>query len=483
MLTLSPIDWLIFLGVPFSAWLLGYLRRGQTTGWRGYFLASGMLPTSNVAANYVGANVTFTTIFLLLCNEAYRRGAAVFCVPIFWFAGSLLFTKMYHHLRPHLKDGKTLHQALCDGYGSQAIQKWASLWTIVAFIGTVGLEFYGASLFLQWAGFARLSSLTLALILAFLCSIFTYSAGLRGIGVADYVLDGAVVACCFVLVALLFMPNRGSVSVGTVPVIPPLADSIVFVVAMAVLFIPFQFCVLDSWQRCAAWQKKTDSPGRWLLLGALVLSACYSVPILIGLKMRTEGLLVPDGEHPLGAFLEARAPGPFWRGLIFAGFISAVFSTADELLNCASLTLLFDVFRIPRSLDDQENGGRKKRVVASGQFYTGLFAFVSALVVLLCMWLAKPISELALAVFSGQIVFAVPLFLQFWFPRKPLKMGTPAVIAMFLAFVAGVSLVVTSWIVKDPTLADAAPIGSFFVALTTLGIAMAVSRVPAGETQ
>ena len=96
-MTLAPWDWIIIIGCVATSWLLGRKARDPST-WRGYFLASGQMGGLSVGATYVGANLTFTSIFLILSEEAYRRGLVVLCIPVFWILGTLVFVKVYPRL-------------------------------------------------------------------------------------------------------------------------------------------------------------------------------------------------------------------------------------------------------------------------------------------------------------------------------------------------------------------------------------------------
>lgn len=151
-------------------------------------------------------------------------------------------------------------------------------------------------------------------------------------------------------------------------------------------------------------------------------------------------------------------------GITFAGFLSAVLSTADELLNCAALTLVFDVMGVSRDIGEVPTA-KQRRIVASGQFYTSVFSVLAAALAVVALWYEKPISDLALAVFSGQVVFAVPLFVSFLWPNWARQIAPAAVVAMGASFVSAVAAVGTSWVIEDHQYADGAPIASFAVSI------------------
>ena len=417
-MTFTPIDWFILVSVPAIAWIIGQRSRRVGT-WRGYFLANSTLSNTNAGAAYVGANLTFTAIFLLLSEEAYKRGAIVFCVPLFWVVGTIATHVLYPRLRKFFKTGTTLHQALGEVFGSMGLQQWAAIWTIVAFIGTIGLEFYGGIRLLEWANLPFLRAESLALLLAFLVGAFTVMGGFRGIAVADRFLDAVMFLALGVLLFFLFQVGaqsnthdwsaalRGPNQIG---------DNVLFLVGMAILFIPFQLCLLDTWQRFGSAEGNKEMPPKWLLIGGFALAFAYCVPILIGIFVRAELLLAHGTDHPLKVFLDTAHLPAGLIGIVFAGFLAAIFSTADELLNCCALSWLFDWAKIPRS-DPGRTEANEKQIVLSGQCYTSIFAVIAGLVAA-CAAHGRGISDLAIAIFSGQVLFAIPLIFLMFRPRS-----------------------------------------------------------------
>lgn len=466
-------DWLIFLGVPVIAWVIGSRSRGNSNSWRGYFLARGNLNTTSVAAVYFGANLTFTTIFLILSEETYMRGPWVFSVPIFWVVGTIVFIYVYPWLKPFINHGMTLHQALGGTFQSRSLQRWASLWTILAFVGTVTLEFYGGIRLLQWTHLPLFVDVSLALLLAFVVGLFTVTGGFRGIAAADIFLD--IVALAGTVLLLVFMlrsdlsPTLDVVNTSSLLAPQPaLVDNIFFAIGMGIIFIPFQLCTLDTWQRLGGWQKRNESPKKWLLSGSILLALAYCVPILIGMHVRSTGAAIPIQSHALKVFLDNAHITPGLLGLVFAGFVAAIFSTADELLNCCGLSLLFDTFQIQRDKPERSEV-EEMRLVSSGKFYTTLFGFVSAMIALLAMKYGRQISDISLAVFSGQVVFTLPLIFVLFAPQLCPRLARAAMASMLFSFVAAIVAVIIGWVMNAKVICDAAPLLALSVGIITFG--------------
>ncbi len=482
----TPIDWLIFFLVPLIALAIG-IRKRDTKTWRGFFLAQSSLPWVSVASTYFGANLTFTAIFLILSEESYRRGFWVLSVPISWLIGTFVFIRLYPRIKPYIDRGTTLHQAIGEAFKSKTLQRLVSVWTITAFTGTVALEFYGGIKLLQWINLPVLTSLSIALLLALIVTGFTVIGGFRGVSYADMFLDVVTFGGAFVLVFYLFNFFGGSLllsspsiaaiteSGSSIVPVPGIVDNLLFVLGMIIIFVPFQLCALDSWQRLSAWNKTDKSLNKVLLYPTFLLVLIYCIPILVGIVIRNQGISVSLDSHPLKLFLESIALPPILLGLVITGFISAIFTTADELLNCSSLSLLFDTFLIPRQAN--RTAHEEKKIVLGGKIYTSIFAFIAALIALLALKFDRRISELALAIFSTQVIFTFPLFIALFRKDTAPKLAKTAIVAMLLSFIVAVGAVLTGWIVKDKQLSDAAPVLAFSIALLTFGITIVISSI------
>lgn len=480
-MSFSKLDWLIFALVPLGAWVLalvGKNRASMAGSYRGYFLAQGQLGTGSVGATYIGANLTFTSIFLILSQESFKRGWWVTAVPICWLIGTVLFVFAYPRIKPHIMEGRTLHQTLGFVFKSSSLQKWAAFWTISAFVSTVALEFYGGILLVRWTGIPLMQAVTVALCLAFVVSAFTMSGGIRGVAIADVFLDVATFGAAAILLVQIWPFPLSDIPNHPGPATPPLGvEEVVFVASMAVLFIPFQFCTLDSWQRLLTWNKKRNSPRSWLLTGGAILAVAYLIPISIGVFVRLNELGPGDEGQPLEAALQWMKLGPGILGLCLAGLAGALLSTADELLNCTSLSLLGDYWGIEFSAERSQQ--ESERLSATGKFYTAVFGFIAAALALLALRYTRELSELALAVFSAQVVFAWPLAAALISPGRAPALSRWAIWAMIAAGATSLLLVATSWILDVKDLSAGAPVAAFMVAGLVFGPAwIFVGRQP-----
>jgi hypothetical protein len=493
MLHLTWFDWILVGLVPTISLLMGlYLRRSQQkpSGWVDYFLARTKLSTTNTISNYVGANLVFTAIFLVLSLEGARRGMWVLSIPIAFFVGTLLLLYLYPKLVPFLEQGETLHQALGSVFdkgqtGWNTVRRWASLWTILAFVGGVGLEFYGGVLLLKWAGVPQLSSVTLAIILAFICATFTIVGGLRGISKINTFLDGAAFLGIFIFFGLILWTSYNSTGsltpISTSELSVTLTDNIIFTVGAFFIFVPLQLCALDTWQRGVAWEKKKriEVAGP-LLFGAFLICVASFVAFTAGNYVRVNGLMKSD-EHPLLTMMtNLEIPSSLIGfpliGLIIAGFVAAILSTADELLNCCGYAVLADFLNLPRSEEVDEE--TSKAYIKSGKFYTGVFAFVSAALAVGALALEKQITDIANVAFSTQVVFIMPLLFAFYY-KKAHKLHLSALLAMLIAFLTALIMTVLAWMQEpdEQSWIDGASLVAFIAGLIVMVVGWGLTKL------
>ncbi len=440
MLSLSTIDWLLIFSVPVVAFFLGRTAKRQAKDYIDYFLARRALGAVRFLAAFFGANLVFTAIFLVLSYETARRGWWSISVPVAFFLGTVLLALLYPRLNYYFSKDQTLHQALgstfdqeCTGWTS--IRRWAAIWTITAFVGLVGIEYYGGILLFRWAGVPLLANITIAVFFAVICTAFTIAGGLRGVALADMWLDifsgvGILLFLGFISTHLNWSPSLGAVPPSTGKLgfaNPGIAENILFCLAALALFVPMPVCALDTWQRGVAWKERQNVTGI-LLGGATGIVLAAVVAILAGFYARQHGWN-PDGSPPFQIVLASLGLPPLAAGLVVGGFVAAVLSTADELLNCCAYALLADCLVLPRTTDDATSA----RYIRSAKFYTGIFGFLAALIAVLCTKVAR-ISDVFNVVAAAQVVFFVPLLIAVFRRETAHRQRSAALLAMLLAF-------------------------------------------------
>ena len=441
---MTLVSWLILLAVPVGALILGIGRRTEYTDYVDYFLARRKLSSLRFLAAFLGANVVFTAIFLVLSLEAARRGLWALSVPIAFLLGTVLLVALYPKLRPFFERGQTLHQALGSAFdqgrtGWKSLQRWAAIWTIVAFIGMVAIEFYGGILLLKWTGVPLLANLSIAVLIASVCALFTIRGGLRGLARVDVWLDALTLIG--VLVFLISLLSAGASikpagpSVGSSHA-PSITENLLFAFGAAVLFVPMPICALDTWQRGVGWHlRKGVSP--WVLTGGVLVVLIAAVAILAGLYAAGHGWSPAAMANPLQFTLAGLDLGPVALGLVLAGFMAAILSTADELLSCSAYALLADCMCLPREGTPLDVS---RTYVSSAKLYTGFFAFAAAVLGITLEYLPR-ITDAFSAVAATQVVFFLPLLIALTRPTAAPRYWRVARLSMLLSFLVAVGAI------------------------------------------
>lgn len=464
-MTPNFIDWVIIAMVPLVAFILS--SKCAPTNWRNYYLFSGNLRPLNFTSLYFGANVTFTSIFVILSNESFKRGSIVYCIPIFFAIGSLLFYFLYDKFDLFFQRDITLHNAAGEIFESKDITRLSGKWTILAFVGTVALEFYGAVTLMGWMNLPLFQSVTLSILVAMICGTFTVKGGLRGAAKANVFLDILTVISVMILLYFSVTTYFPAAPAGTQAsrAIHNIFswDNLIFAIGMMIIFVPFQLCTLDTWQRSIA-SKHSPNRRRNMLFNGLFVSLVFCLPITLGILAKSLPSASPAS--PLHGILEYFHIPNIAIGLLVAGFIAAIISTADSLLNCCSYSLLFDVLGIdPEAVDADPEINRK--VMASAKFYTVIFSFIAGLISVLCYRYSDQLSQMAIAIFSAQIVFLIPII--FILRGKPAgSWQKSAALATKFGFLTSIGFVIASWWFANTELADAGPLAGLIISTIVL---------------
>jgi Na+/proline symporter len=479
---LTLIDWLIIFLVPLVALIANYIYKRINPGnpsRRNFGLANQNLGGVAVASTYIGANITFTSIFIILSQEGYKRGYWALTVPLFWIIGTFIFLYLYPRIKEFIINGNTLHQAIGETFKSSSLKFYASIWTVLSFVLTVSLEFYGGIKLISVANVPFLSYFSIGIIFIIIIGYFTAKGGFGGVAYADIAMDIISILGISFLTGAFFsflyqiFSNSFPEIITTnenIAKFPTIDENIIFTISMLILFLPFQFVTFDSWQRLSARKSREKSPNTLIFSSGLVVSIIFCIPVFLGIYMRSKDIFI-DIEHNelvLLKFLQYMNFQPVVIGIVVAGFIAAVFSTADELLNCSSYSFLSDALEIE---EDNNTTPGKLTIDYSYKFYVILFTVISTILAFIgLIWKEKEITDIGLAIFSTQIVFVLPLFFVFFNRESAYKYELHVKYSMITAFIFSFLFVILGWIIKEKAFVEGAPIGAFIFELLTFGI-------------
>ena len=236
----------------------------------------------------------------------------------------VFFYWIYPRIADYFKTGQTLHEFLGTRYHSRGLRILASLVTIVVFTGTVGLELFGGVFLFQKLGILPiLDPVTLAFTIALALVIYAVMGGFKVAVRTDLAQVGLIACALIIIMAAGYKFSMGqNISltqfIGSEWMTPnTFVSDPIWIIAMLFMFFPFQLCVMDMWQRCAAVEGKVDYVRRMIKFDIIGFIPAFSIPILIGILVKTAGLNLSDTNDALFAPL-IHTMGPLWVGIMYA---------------------------------------------------------------------------------------------------------------------------------------------------------------------
>ncbi|HEX2254712.1 MAG TPA: sodium/proline symporter [Thermoanaerobaculia bacterium] len=428
-------------------------------------------------------------VFLGGPGLTYRMGAASFwiCVSTSFTAAMLVWVVGKRlRLMAAVEEIYTVPDAVFARYGSRRASGLAAVAVVVGTVGYLGAQLLALGILVESIfGLRALlgdAALPAAMAAGLLVVLFYATAGGMLAGVWTDLFQGALMMGAAVAVFAYALDAGGGIGgitrsiaaserfgpafldpVGTVPALTGLG--LFFVFSVGTLGQPHmlhKFYMLDDPRKL-----------RWLpLVIAVSQSVCLLIWIGVGLAVPAlvaRGALPPlaNPDEAAPAFLLAHVPDAL-AGLVFAGVLAAIMSTADSFLNVGAAALVRDLPRAAgRPLADELRWGRLATVglgVAAAAFawaygdliaLLGTFAFGTfgaALAPALAVglnWRRVPAAAASASIATGLVLNLVLEFLdrQTFFPalpKPPLAEGAlPTAVSLAASFAV---LLLVTWI-------------------------------------
>ena len=426
--------------------------------------------------SYAGANITFTSIFIFLCSQATISGWSTIFASIFWAIGVILFVILVDKLEISFQKGQTLHFFLSELYNNPKLQITASIITIFAFTGTIGIEFLGFSWFLKYFGVSTQSTIFIGLVLVIMLAIYTIIGGYWATIKTDFFQVLFTLIGCLLLLSF-FLPIHpkdanidhfnnikvllNSFSIEQLFYDPPL------IMGFAILFIPFQFSVMDIWQRGVAAGGDKDKIKKYTLCSGLFLSVVFSLPVILGIFAINSKLVNPAQNDTLFVLVKSLS-NPYVISAIGVMFLASIFSTADTLLLAAANSAICDIYSYQNDDSITAHNINNSKIQMSTCFYAVLSLSLISLIIFLVAMLPIGISELIVAVFSAQSIIGVLIIYAILFPNKAQIMGKGALYSSILGLIMPIPLVIIGKLVEDNNIINGAPLLSIIIAVIIL---------------
>jgi Na+/proline symporter len=404
----SPLAPFPMLGAAFIAFLIiGATEYTSPDTPDGFFLYERRMPIGYFAWTYVAANVgLFSSIYYSLYLAHYFGPAGMLWPTLAWVVGMYWFYRCTPRVRDFFSKGQSIHEFIGTTFGRTdrerlMLRRITSSVTMTLLWASIAIEVkFGSMLIAGLAG--STSAFPIAAVIAALAATYSYLSGYRGATKTDLPQGIAIVLGAITLV--LFSAYHLWTTPATLPaeyhslsgvLIGPSWASIVGMVA---LLLPYQFCVMDMWQRCFAVSQeitngKKDDRGqareKWYLFTypALIFCALFACWFFVATVAKATGLSeTPDGVlNSLISHLAA-SKGAFTIVLLVSllAFAAAMMSTFDTFLVALTQAFMYDWYGQMRpklrtvilgagTLEDQH------RFVNTSRFWLGIIG-VSAVV-------------------------------------------------------------------------------------------------------
>jgi SSS family solute:Na+ symporter len=495
-----PLEYAVFFTVVILLMLLWFIRRGLAN-WRRFSFTKDYFIWGNQSLNlgeyrgtFTATNITFTSSFLAVAVLAFTSGGKVIWLILSFFIGMLLFAFLYKRtvgvwVTKH--DFGSLHEFLMSRYGS-ASQKVGSLVTVIAFIGTLALEFLGIQIILDALQPHMLNhGVVLIVFFGILAGVFLYTifGGFREVVISDIlqfyiIMIGLLFAIVAIAYAAIIDPSvRLSITSHVFQAFRELTPlDTPFIISMLILFLPFQFCVMDMWQRCRAARDNPSAIIKGTIQGAFYAIIPLIMGALCGLVLRTEfgGTGPPLTPHEtnliffngLGSLLAPLAGGTAYFIALTAlaiALIMAAVSSIDTLLNSILYTIFIDLW------GPQTMANPSSNMALNIPFKAVRFLFFGIGLIIICISISLTLlpwsfQDYAFAVFSSQVAFFIPLLIAFLAPKSGKWFSVAVPISLIVAVVTPIIVVFAGKSLGNQDIISGAPLIGFLLALLVMGI-------------
>ncbi|UJF19161.1 sodium/pantothenate symporter [Vibrio sp. SS-MA-C1-2] len=434
-----------------GGFLSEYLIGNRTMG--GFVLAMTLAATYTSAGSFIGGP-----------GAAYKMGLgwvllAMIQVPAAWLTLGVLGKKFAIEARRH--NALTLNDMLYARYQHRGIVIFASLSLLLAFFGTMVVQFVGGARLLQTI--TGLSYMHGLMIFAITVGLYTSIGGFRAVVMTDTI-QGIVMILGTIALLVGIIHAGGSIgelvtklhTIDPDLVTPTGPDGFLSQPFMLSFWVLVCFGVIGLPHAAIRCMSYRDTKS---LHKAIVLSTIVVTLLMFGLHFAGAlgRAIIPEVGSPdqIMPQLMLTVLPPVVAGIFLAGPMAALMSTIDSMLIQASATLLKDLYINYINPEAGKGELAEKRLPKLSTFVTAIFAL---LVFLAAINPPDMIVWLNLLAFGGmQAVFLWPLVLGLYWQRSSATgaflsmitgLGSYALFAIIKPDFGGVHIVVPSLIIS-----------------------------------
>ncbi|MGR5079793.1 sodium/pantothenate symporter [Photobacterium swingsii] len=440
------IPLVIYLLAVFAVALFARQKRTQSSNFLSEYLLGNRSMGGFVLAMTLAATYASASTFIGGPGAAYKMGLgwvllAMIQLPAAWLTLGVLGKKFAIEARRH--NALTLNDILFARYRSRTVVIFASLALLLAFFGTMVVQFVGGARLLQtMTGLSYQQGL---MMFAVTVGLYTTIGGFRAVVMTDTI-QGIMMIIGTIALLVGIVHAGGSVGelvnelhhIDPALITPFGPDNFLSQPFMLSFWILVCFGVIGLPHAAVRCMSYKDSGS---LHKGMVISTAMVAFLMLGMHLAGAlgRAIVPDIASPdqIMPTLMMTVLPPVVAGVFLAGPMAAIMSTIDSQLIQASATLLKDLYLNYINPKAAEKADVEKRLPRLSLWVTGIF---SALVFVAAMNPPDMLIWLNLLAFGGmQAVFLWPLVLGLYW-KKASAIG--ALASMFTGLTTYASLAI-----------------------------------------
>ena len=438
--------WYLFVSIPviWSLWIGFRVFRGINKPSDFFWYPEGM-SSEKLRDSLTASNISVGSAIFAFLSFGYSYKLAAFISPLTWLLGFFILYKVFPRIENSEK--RTLHGFLANRYDSRFIGYFASLLSIIGFLGTYGIEIL-VGIKIAKVLFPNVSSIYIILGLSLVVCTYTALGGFKA------VIDTEKMQLWFSYVGIaavfgfLISHNENVLSLETLA-----SDhwgfsnlSVLFVLSLIVVNVPWQLIDMSVWQRvCSMRDQKDIKKGLSQSIYSIGISWC--VLISLGVLLNYFPDFTAPSNNDYGSLLLSYLQEPWAFALFAAGCFAALVSTADTLLIASIQTFVFDILYPSHSLktiEDTNDPEKMKGLLRYGRKMVYLFGLISPLFIYLVSIVIPGVLDLFFLVYSAQIILLIPICVAI-FRKDCVRMRKYAIFSLSAGFLASVCMMV--WLI------------------------------------
>lgn len=423
----------------------GYQTSKEIKSSRDFFLFHEGLVPAKLRNSITASNASLASAIFSFLVLGYSFKVAAIVSPITWLAGFFILIWVY----PKIKDlaSRTLHGYLSFRYGTKTIGYIASIASIIGFLGAYGIELL-VSIKITSVLFPAFPPIVIAIVLSVIVAAYTALGGFKAATQLDsfrFYLTLSGLAVVFGFSYYLAYTNRGSLE-NLQQVIS--RDNygfsnltLLFLVSLAVLNIPWQLVDMSLWQKLVACESVNDIK-KGLRQSIWAIGILWTLLIILGLSLNFFPNFIAPENGDFAALFLTYLKNPIVFAFFAMGCFAAMMSTADSLLIASVQTLAQDVLYphkdsqdLVKPTSDNTVTDLDKNILSFGRRWVFILGIASPIIIYLINLIIPGILDLFFLIYCAQLTLLVSVCVAI-FSKNPKRFKTIAIVSISIGLLA-----------------------------------------------